>query len=97
MKKQNPVKVVCDKGCKKTFVCSKPQKKKLGDGVIEHMLKCPYCRQEYPIFYSNIESRRLRQRLNSKEGKALPPEQREAIVAKMNAIESRLRDRFQKC
>lgn len=97
MKKQNPVKVVCDKGCKKTFVCSKPQEKKLGDGVIEHMLKCPYCRQEYPIFYSNTESRKLRQRLNSKEGKALPPEQREAILAKMNNIESRLRDRFQKC
>lgn len=97
MKKQNPVKVVCDKGCKKTFVCSKPQEKKLGDGVIEYMLKCPYCRQEYPIFYSNIESRKLRQRLNSKEGKALPPEQREAILTKMNAIESRLRDRFQKC
>lgn len=97
MKKQNPVKVVCDKGCKKTFVCSKPQEKKLGDGVIEHMLKCPYCRQEYPIFYSNTESRKLRQRLNSKEGKALPPEQREAILAKMNAIENRLRDRFQKC
>lgn len=97
MKKQDPVKVICDKGCGKSFVCSKPQKKKLGDGVIEHMLKCPHCRQEYPIFYSNIESRRLRQRLNSKEGKALPPGQREAIVAKINAIESRLRDRFQKC
>lgn len=97
MKKQNPIKVVCDKGCKKTFVCSKPREKKLGDGVIEHMLKCPYCHQEYPIFYSNIESRRLRQYLNSKEGKVLPPGQREAIVAKMNAIESRLRDRFQKC
>lgn len=97
MKQQKSVKVVCDKGCGKSFVCSKPQEKKLGDGVIEHMLKCPYCRREYPIFYSNIESRRLRQYLNSKEGKALPPEQREAILTKMNAIESRLRDRFQKC
>ena len=97
MKQQKSVKVICDKGCGKSFVCSKPQEKKLGDGVIEHMLKCPYCRQEYPIFYSDIESRKLRQRLNSKEGKALPPEQREAIVAKMNAIENRLRDRFQKC
>lgn len=96
MKQQESVKVICDKGCGKSFVCSKPQEKKLGDGVIEHMLKCPYCRQEYPIFYSNIESRRLRQRLNSK-GKALPSEQREAILTKMNAIESRLRDRFQKC
>lgn len=97
MKRQESVKVVCDKGCGKSFVCSKPQEKKLGDGVIEYMLKCPYCRREYPIFYSNIESRRLRQRLNSKEGKALPPEQREAIITKMNATESRLRDRFQEC
>lgn len=97
MKKQESVKVICDKGCGKSFVCSKPQEKKLGDGVIEHMLKCPYCRREYPIFYSNIESRRLRQRLNSKEGKALPPKEREAILTKMNAIESRLRDRFQEC
>ena len=97
MKRQESVKVICDKGCGKSFVCSKPQEKKLGDGVIEHMLKCPYCRQEYSAFYSNIESRRLRQSLNSKEGKALPPEQREAILTKMNAIESRLRDRFQKC
>jgi hypothetical protein len=97
MKQQESVKVICDKGCGKSFVCSKPQEKKLGDGVIEHMLKCPYCRREYPIFYSNIESRRLRQRLNSKEGKALPPKEREAILTKMNAIESRLRDRFQEC
>lgn len=97
MKRQESVKVICDKGCGKSFVCSKLQKKKLGDGVIERMLKCPYCRREYPVFYSNIESRRLRQRLNSKEGKALPPEQREVILAKMNAIESRLRDRFQEC
>lgn len=97
MKRQESVKVICDKGCGKSFVCSKLQKKKLGDGVIEHMLKRPYCRREYPVFYSNIESRRLRQRLNSKEGKALPPEQREVILAKMNAIESRLRDRFQEC
>ena len=97
MKRQESVKVICDKGCGKSFVCSKPQEKKLGDGVIEQMLKCPYCRREYPAFYSNIESRRLRQSLNSKEGKALPPEQREAILTKMNAIEIRLRDRFQKC
>lgn len=97
MKRQESVKVICDKGCGKSFVCSKLQKKKLGDGVIEHMLKCPYCRREYPAFYSNIESRRLRQYLNSKEGKALLTGQREAILAKMNAIESRLRDRFQEC
>lgn len=97
MKRQESFKVICDKGCGKSFVCSKLQEKKLGDGVIEHMLKCPYCRREYLAFYSNIESRRLRQRLNSKEGKALPPEQREAILTKMNAIESRLRDRFQEC
>lgn len=92
MKKQNLVKVICDKGCGKSFVYSKVQEKKLGDGVIEHMLKCPYCRREYPAFYS-----KLRQYLNSKEGKALPPEQREAILTKMNTIESRLRDRFQEC
>ena len=51
MKRQESVKVICDKGCGKSFVFLKPQEKKLGDGVIEHMLKCPYCRREYPSTY----------------------------------------------
>lgn len=84
-----PFKVVCNFGCGKQFVC-KITDKRLGDGIIKHVLKCPYCGKEYPIHYSNIQSRRLRQSLKGNRHKMTNTEMNK-IVDEINSIEADLK------
>lgn len=85
----NPVTIVCNFGCGKKFTC-KITDKNLGDGVVKHVLKCPFCGKEYRIHYSNIESRRLRQKLKD-ERQTMPTEQLNCYIDKINSIEADLK------
>lgn len=80
-----PVTIVCNYGCGKEFT-AKIVDKKLGEGVLKHMLKCPYCGKEYRIFYSNIKSRRLRQRIKDQKN-TLTQSERKDLLTEINQIE----------
>lgn len=83
------ISVTCNFGCGKPFTC-KITDKQLGDGIVEHLLKCPYCGKEYRIHYSNIKSRRLRQSLKDGRDKMTISEMNK-IIDEINSIEADLK------
>lgn len=62
--------IKCSDGCKKEVHIKKTTVTKLQDGIQRHGIICPECEHEYVSHYTNIEIRRLQNKIRKVTGPA---------------------------
>lgn len=85
----------CDAGCQKAFTFDDYSFKQLHDGIEKIYSSCPHCGHEYTAFYTDVEIRKLQERIRRVQRRFANPSDNHEDAAKKEAeLQQRIKEKM---